>query len=469
MQSHAFAETFPMMDESSAEWRGLVEDIKANGLNRPIVLLDGKILDGRNRERACKAAGVQPRYVEFTKIDKKTNDPLTFVVSENLHRRHLTAGQIGWAVANIESVWNEMKARAAASHTSGSNNGALRTNNKNGELNRPIATLQSAAVHRQLAERVGVSQRTAAAVATVKNAVDAGKVAPQVIQAIERKTKPLSPEAARVLVTQPQAVQRKILSDVTKKCEGEIPVAKVKAAVAEHHRDVERKDAIAKAEAAPDKAPDIRLGDWRKVLGDVRCDALIVDPPYSARTHESSTTRADASDAAGLTPEYAGWTPEDVREFVSAWSERVGGWMVALTDSELIPAWRDAYREAGRYAFAPVPCVIEGMSVRVTGDGPSSWAVYAMVARPAALSRWGTLPGAYVGKSEPGAGGGRGKPSWLMEAIVRDYSREGNIVCDPMAGWGSTLVAAQRIGRRVVGGEIDPSARAEAMRRLMKP
>jgi len=73
--------------------------------------------------------------------------------------------------------------------------------------------------------------------------------------------------------------------------------------------------------------------------------------------------------------------------------------MVALTDSELIPAWTAAYREAGRYAFAPVPILIRGMSVRISGDGPSSWCVYAMVARPATAEfvTWGTLPGAYVG------------------------------------------------------------------------
>lgn len=463
-----------MMDESSAEWRGLVEDIKANGLNHPIILFEGKILDGRNREKACRAAGVEPRYVEFERAEKKTSDPLTFVVSENLHRRHLTATQVVWSVAKIEAIWKEMQGKAAETKPGPKPKNA----NETGHSANSSATLQknSSHVQTQLAERTGVSQRTAAAVVAVKNAADEGRVAPQVIAAIERKTKPLSAEAARVLVTQPKSVQKEILAAVTKgqpKGETEIPVAKVKQAVAEYRREIQRVEAVKKAKASPQTAPDFRLGDWKTALADVTCDCLITDPPYSERTHAATTTRADASDAAGLTPTYSGWTPDHVREFVLSWSSRVAGWMVALTDSELIPAWRDAYREAGRYAFAPVPCVWRGMSVRVSGDGPSSWCVYAMVARPTSreFATWGTLPGAYVDAYENGgkdaAGGGRGKPSWLMDALVRDYSRAGNLICDPMAGWGSTLLAALRANRRVVGGEIDPNAHGDALAAIM--
>jgi hypothetical protein len=216
----------------------------------------------------------------------------------------------------------------------------------------------------------------------------------------------------------------------------------------------------------PSTLVDIRIGDWADALSDIgTVDSIIVDPPYSERTHAAGTTRSDGTDAAGLTPTYGGWTPDDVHAFVRYWAPRCRGWMVALTDSELAMSWRDAYREAGRYAFAPVPCVITGMSVRISGDGPSSWAVYAMVSRPASLIKWGTLPGAYVGGTERGAGGGRGKPSWLMDSLVRDYTRAGDLVCDPMSGYGSTLFAALRNSCRAIGSEIDPEARVEALRR----
>ncbi|MCC6596997.1 MAG: hypothetical protein IT477_10855 [Rhodanobacteraceae bacterium] len=61
---------------------------------------------------------------------------------------------------------------------------------------------------------------------------------------------------------------------------------------------------------------------------------------------------------------------------------------------------------------------------------------------------------------------GRGKPLDLMRAIVSDYSRPGDLVCDPCAGYGSTLAAALQKGRRAIGAECDPEVYAEAQRRL---
>ena len=146
--------------------------------------------------------------------------------------------------------------------------------------------------------------------------------------------------------------------------------------------------------------------------------------------------------------------------------------MVALTSSGLLNCWQAAYRRVGRYAFAPVACVIRGMTVRIVGDGPSSWTVYAMVARPSnrEFATWGTLPGAYVvPRNNTSGGDGRGKPPYLMQGLVRDYSRAGDLVVDPMCGHASTGVAALSLGRRFVGSERDPSIFAEAAKAIARP
>jgi len=228
---------------------------------------------------------------------------------------------------------------------------------------------------------------------------------------------------------------------------------------------------------------DLRHGRWQDVLADVTCDAVICDPPYGQRVHEkriTETSRYDGSSAANCGPagHYEGWSPDDVRDFVGSWSPRTRGWMTSMTSHDLIPAWEESYASVGRYCFAPIPCVMRGMTVRLVGDGPSNWTVWLIVARPKskAFATWGTLPGAYSGaRPEPEstggstAGGGRGKPPWLMNALVRDYSRPGDLVCDPFAGWGSTLAAAVANGRRAIGAEMDAAAHAEAVRRLGRP
>lgn len=226
---------------------------------------------------------------------------------------------------------------------------------------------------------------------------------------------------------------------------------------------------------------DLRLGRYQDVLADVECDAVITDPPYSERNHVGHNAYAGGATSTGgnirnmdghdrEAISYAHWTPEIVAEFVAHWSPRTRGWIVALTSHDLIPAWEEAHAAAGRYCFAPVPCVITGMSVRMMGDGPSSWAVYSVVARPRtkAMLAWGTLPGAYVTTKPLGNGGGRGKPLDLMRALVSDYSRPGDLVCDPCAGYGSTLAAAAQKGRKAIGAEVDPAVHAEALVRLSR-
>ncbi|RWM02124.1 MAG: S-adenosylmethionine-binding protein [Mesorhizobium sp.] len=110
LQAHPLAELFPMLSEK--EIGELADDIVIYGQREPIVLLDGKVLDGRNRLAACRFADVEPRFVEF-----EGDDPLGFVLSLNLHRRHLTESQRAMVAAQIVD-WD----RGINQHTGGSAN-----------------------------------------------------------------------------------------------------------------------------------------------------------------------------------------------------------------------------------------------------------------------------------------------------------------------------------------------------------
>ena len=56
---HPFADLFPMLDKDSRSFKGLIEDIEANGQQEPVWLYEGKILDGRNRYNACQHLGIE--------------------------------------------------------------------------------------------------------------------------------------------------------------------------------------------------------------------------------------------------------------------------------------------------------------------------------------------------------------------------------------------------------------------------
>lgn len=81
-QWHYGPSVFPLMDADELE--ALTEDIRANGLLNPIARADGKILDGRNRALACRAAQVSPTFRDIP-ADKAQS----WAISQNLFRRNL--------------------------------------------------------------------------------------------------------------------------------------------------------------------------------------------------------------------------------------------------------------------------------------------------------------------------------------------------------------------------------------------
>jgi len=101
-KSHPIANVFPMM--SQRDYEELRCDIERNGLVNPIILYEGMILDGRNRAKACDDLEVVVNYDEYT-----GDDPIGFVVSQNLCRRHLSESQratIGEKIRTLKHVIN---------------------------------------------------------------------------------------------------------------------------------------------------------------------------------------------------------------------------------------------------------------------------------------------------------------------------------------------------------------------------
>lgn len=172
MEFHEAANIFPLLE--GKEFNELVKDIEQNGLMQPI-LVDAKtqtIIDGRNRYRACQVAMVKPVFDWW-----EGDDPVSFVVSLNLHRRHLNESQramVAAKIANLEKGDNQ--------HT------------------QICGTSQA-----QAAEQLQVSERS---VSAAKRTVDRGT--PELVQAVERGEVAVS--TAAVITELPKEEQAEVIA-----------------------------------------------------------------------------------------------------------------------------------------------------------------------------------------------------------------------------------------------------------------
>jgi hypothetical protein len=161
LKAHRFAERYPLMDGDRLD--KFVADIRGNGQRDPIILYDGKILDGRNRYRACIELGIEPLFEEFIGNDEEAS---TLVDSENLFRRHLTDDQIAIRIAELARV----KAGRPYSKQSPQNGGTFRE-----------AKTKSSRILAEQASKVGISEHKLERVRTILN-----QGTPEQIEAVRR-------------------------------------------------------------------------------------------------------------------------------------------------------------------------------------------------------------------------------------------------------------------------------------------
>lgn len=107
---HKDAELLPLMNDAALA--ALADDIEEHGVQQPIVLFQGKVLDGRNRLRACERLGVPLTSKNFVQFQTNGFSSRQFVFTQNLHRRHLSIDQRAAIAADLKPSFEaEMEKR----------------------------------------------------------------------------------------------------------------------------------------------------------------------------------------------------------------------------------------------------------------------------------------------------------------------------------------------------------------------
>ena len=234
LKVHPAAEIFPMLN--AEELDALALDIKANGLQQPIVMWEGLLLDGRNRLAACAICGVEPSFKQY-----EGNSPVTFVISANIKRRQLDASQRACVAVELEPMFAvEAEKRLHLAKGRG----------VKGVANLPQVNAKSRA-----------------------HAADVVSVSPRMVQ-----------YAKEIKVKNPEAFER-IKAGTVKVSEVQQDMKKEKRVEALKTRQIE----LAQSTPVKTKGIDIRKSDCLQLissLSDESVHLLLTDPPYAVTEND---------------------------------------------------------------------------------------------------------------------------------------------------------------------------------------
>ena len=391
IEFHQFADLFPMMQAD--EFSSLVENIKQHGLREKVWLFQGKILDGRNRYKACLQSGITPEFRQFTGDE---NQALQAVISWNLERRHLSSSQKAAIGVELEDLLAELERQAK--ERQGTRND-LKTN---------------------IVQKIEQSSEDPMATRTIS-------------------------KAATVLGTNRQYVSdakklRQTSPDVHQQIkEGKVTISQAK----KQQKQLEREEAVAKQVAvSPVGKPSLEVSDAIEWLSRQEpADLLLTDPPYS-------TDVEDIVDFA------ASWLPLALskvkptgRAFIciGAYPEELHTYLsVAMPDQVLVWTYRNTLgpTPSHRYKLNWQAILYYVGKDAPPLDSPVMVEQFSVQDISAPDGRQGDRYHEWQ------------KPLELANRFIRHCTRPGDTVIDPFACTGTFLISASKLGRVGLGCDV---------------
>jgi len=181
-ESHPIADIWPLL--SDEELQELAEDIKQRGLLNPIVLYEGKILDGRNRFKACQLAGIVPKTLQY-----EGDEPIAHALALNEKRRHLTKSQRAALAVEIEPMF-EAEAKKRQQAAGGNHNPEGRNQHTEEELRTLVEKIPQATKNEPKKPKEKSRQQAAKALDTNERYVSQAKKirneAPEVFEDVKQ-------------------------------------------------------------------------------------------------------------------------------------------------------------------------------------------------------------------------------------------------------------------------------------------
>lgn len=457
---HDVANIFPLL--SGEEFEELKADIAVNGLLEPIWIDgNGAIVDGRNRHRACIETNTKPVFRQWD----GRGSLVSFVVSLNLHRRHLSASQRAALAVDVLPL---LEAEARERMTTGVN-----------QHSSPVELFP---------QGTGKSRDHAAAMFNtngryVSDAKKLNEEAPELFEKVRIGE-----------MTIPQAKREKRKADRQEIKE----VARVEIVTSTPVVEIHQQGITGR----------VHVGDCLDVMSDFPNQSvhlIVTSPPYPGQRGFALSS-----------DEWLEWFTPRLRQMVRVLDDsygvlalnvmfkRIDGWFDIRLLADLpqllescglrmvdvymwtkpnpvpagnlervdMPAWEPVFvaAKSENYIFNPVyrPYHPKTINKAKNGNQRSSGVAHSYVKGHDDLSAKGARQTNVLRISSSGDQGGRPRaegnsfPRGLPERFIRQYTHEGMVVLDPFAGVGTTLRVAEDWGRKWVGIEMKPEEAQKA-------
>lgn len=421
---HPAAELFPMLDGD--ELQSLADDIAVHGLMEPITLYADPehgvmLLDGRNRLAACRLAVVEPTTKMFD-----GDDPVQFVVSENIHRRHLTTGQRAMLALEVEGLYAAQAAQAKAHGSTAPG----RPKTLEADPPQALPGADDPVTPEQKAEQAG---------RLLREAMDEARA--RVPQARDRAAATTGTSGRAVAQAKRVAKQAPDLAEKVKAGELALDAAEkqVKRRQAQEQEQSAREITLESELSADAEGDRWRLlhGDFRQRLADLPdgcIDLIVTDPPYPA---DALPLWADLA-------EHAHRLLADQGILLGLTGQIFLDQVMAHLGTKLNYAW--CYVQ-------PLP----GANSRIMGrhilQTWKPWLAFTKGTWPSGRIDWhpDTLDPSTRNKDQYRWAQGA-EPA---EYLITELCPPGGTVLDPFTGTGTYGLAALKLGRRFIGCEAD--------------
>ncbi len=409
---HPACLAFPLLGD--AELQELADDIKLRGLLHPVVAFRGQVLDGRNRLAACEMAGVAPRFVEWP----GGGSPVEWVVSTNLHRRHLTASQRAVVALDVLPLLEEeARARQRRGRAATSAHDCAEVTGKASAIAARLSRSGSRYVEALKAIRAK---------------------APELIEKVRGGQ--LNVPNARRVADLPPALRSKVLRSVTG---GEVSRFKLADLITRARAQDRREKSKRAGKAGSDQ--NVLVGDMSALWGrlkDHSVDLFLTDPVYAdVLAYERLAEMAAAKlKPGGLCLAYAGQTY--LPQVLAALAKHLRYWwtFAIVYDRLILPIYprhvKNRWKPVVAFAKPPLRPAADWLLDAVGGAG-----------RDKTYHEWG--------QQEAEA-----------RFFVESLTGPGALVVDPYAGGGAFLAAAKATGRRWLATERDEATALVARQRL---